>query len=56
MTYDPQIRFFFRKTSLGVFSINRYGEELIERGIAANATIEFTSECILENSANILQN
>jgi hypothetical protein len=56
MVYTPQVRFFFRKTSLGVFSITRYAQELIERGIAANATIEFTSECILENSANILQN
>jgi hypothetical protein len=55
-TYEPQTRFFFRKTSLGVFSITRYGEEMINRAVVDDATIELQSECLIDDAKNILQN
>ena len=55
-TYEPQTRFFFRKTSFGIASITRYGEEMINRAVADDATIELQSECLIDDAKNILQN
>jgi len=55
-TYEPQTRFFFRKTSLGIASITRYGEEMINRAVVDDATIELQSECLIDDAKNILQN
>jgi hypothetical protein len=55
-SYEPQTRFFFRKTSLGIASITRYGEEMINRAVAADAVIELESQCLIDDAKNILQN
>lgn len=63
MAYNPQIRFFFRKNTIGLYtktslgvSFYRYGEEMIIRGEENGANQEFTSTCLAETNANILQN
>ena len=55
-SYNPQTRFFFRKTSLGIASITRYGEQMIDRAVVDDAVIELDSQCLIDDAKNILQN
>jgi hypothetical protein len=55
-SYNPQTRFFFRKTSLGIASITRYGEQMIDRAVIDDAVIELDSQCLIDDAKNILQN
>jgi hypothetical protein len=56
-SYDKQVRFFFRKNSgIGIAKINLYGEQMLDRAVAADSFIELQSSCLIDDAKNILQN
>ena len=56
-SYDKQVRFFFRKaTGIGINSIFNYGEQMLDRAVAAYSVIELQSDCLIDDAKNILQN
>ena len=58
MSYNPQKRFFFRKTSgIGINSIDLFGEEMILRAQSEGGDFsEFNTTCVIQDENNILQN